>query len=82
MRKWWEQFRSTRKICVKCVSVDIKDIWETAVGQETLVCALEPNNSRDRNAAAIVAAGIPFVLTLTTVHMDLVEARQLFDPLA
>ena len=39
------------------VSADIKDISEAAVG-ETLVCALEPNNSRDRNAAAIVAAGI------------------------
>ena len=53
VRKWREQFRGTRKISV---SADIKDIWEAAVG-ETLVCALEPNK-RDRNAAAIVAAGI------------------------
>ena len=54
VRKWREQFRGTRKISV---SVDIKDIWEAAVG-ETLVCALEPNNSRDKNTAAMVAAGI------------------------
>ena len=35
----------------------IKDIWEAAVGK-TLVCALGPNNSRDRNTGTIVAAGI------------------------
>ena len=54
VRKWRVQFSGTRKISV---SADIKDIWEAAVGG-TLVCALEPNNSRDRNATAIVAAGI------------------------
>ena len=75
VQKWREQFRGTRKISV---SADIKDIWEAVVG-ETLVCALEPNSSRDRNAAAIVAAG---TFVLTTVHMDLVEACQQFDPLA
>ena len=54
VRKWREQFAVPERSLYPRIS---KDIWEDAVG-ETLVCALEPNNSRDRNAVAVVAAGI------------------------
>ena len=47
--------RYQKDLCIREYHI-YKDIWEAAVG-ETLVCALEPNNSRDRNAVAVEKEG-------------------------